>query len=120
MTRIRTILITVAALAITSVALAQSTNLEGSWSGTLNTSGGSLRLIFHIEQSDDTYEASVESVDQGGAIIPLTISVEDESVRFTNAQYDIDYQAEVSGDEMSGTFIQFGSQIPGLTLTRGQ
>jgi hypothetical protein len=84
----------------------------------LTTGAGSLRLIFNIEETGGSYTANIVSVDQGGAVIPVDIKVDGESLQFTNAQYDIDYQAEVNGSEMVGTFVQFGNEIPGLILVK--
>lgn len=107
-----------ALLAFAGLAIAQTGSLSGSWHGTLSTGAGSLRLIFNIEEVEDNYTASIVSVDQGGAVIPVVIKVDGGSIQFTNAQLDIDYQAEVNGSEMVGTFKQLGNEIPGLKLVR--
>lgn len=97
-------------------ATAAVSSLSGSWHGTLTTGAGSLRLIFNIEEAGASYTANIVSVDQGGAMLPVDIKVDGESLQFNNTQYDIDYQAEVDGSEMVGTFMQFGNEIPGLKL----
>jgi hypothetical protein len=116
---LRLISITIAAvLTMATVAIAQTDGLTGSWHGTLSNANGSLRLIFQIEQTTEAYSASIVSVDQGAAVIPVDISVSGDSVVFTNAQYDINYQAEVSGSEMTGTFTQFGNEFPDFKIVQ--
>ena len=107
-----------AVLMMATLAFAQADDLSGSWHGTLSNANGSLRLIFQIESTSEAYSASIVSVDQGGAVIPVEISVNDNSVVFTNAQYDINYQAEASGSEMAGTFTQFGNEFSGFKLVQ--
>jgi hypothetical protein len=115
---LKRIFLCLALLAFAQLATAEASSLNGSWHGTLSTEVGSLRLILTIEEASGNYTASIVSVDQGGAVIPVDIKVDGESLQFTNAQFDIDYQAEVDGPEMVGTFTQFGNEIPGLKLVR--
>lgn len=105
-------------LTMATLAVAQTDDLAGSWHGTLSNANASLRLIFQIEQTADAYSASIVSVDQGGAVIPVDINVNDNAVVFTNSQFDIHYQAEVSGNEMTGTFTQFGNEFPDFKLVQ--
>jgi len=100
------------------LASAQSESPVGDWHGTLSSPAGSLRLIFKVAQVSGEYSASIVSVDQGGAVIPMMINVDGGAVQFTNTQYDINYQAELEGNEMTGTFRQFGNEFPDFTLVR--
>ena len=93
-------------------------NPVGDWSGTLNLGGGTLRLIFHISESADGFTSTIESVDQGGAIIPTEMQVEGNSIVFRVAQLDVEYRATISGNQITGEFTQFGMSMPDFTVTR--
>ena len=43
----------------------------GTWSGTLEASGG-LRIVFHIEQGEDGLTATMDSPDQGAIGVPVS------------------------------------------------
>ena len=77
------LVITAIFLLLTNCTSANQTRLAGDWSGTLNMAGASLRLIFHITESDSGYSASIESVDQGGVIIPAEMEIDGDRLTIT-------------------------------------
>ena len=52
---------------------AVSPELEGNWEGSLETPGGTLRLVVHFKnQPDKTVKATLDSLDQNSTDLPLT------------------------------------------------
>ena len=107
---------------ITSIAaLSQETPhpLEGTWDGTLDVGSHSLRLSLELEHDGDLWTASIVSIDQGGAVVPVS------SATLTNQRIELQLNAvgaSFSGTlddqgSLSGTWSQGGSEFP-LTWTR--
>jgi fermentation-respiration switch protein FrsA (DUF1100 family) len=48
-------------------------DIDGTWSGTLDTGSGKLRIVFHITNTDDGLTATMDSPDQGAMGIPVTV-----------------------------------------------
>ena len=115
-TRIVTALVLV--LMLLGCATWSQNSLVGDWSGTLNMGGGNLRLIFHISEAENGFSATVESVDQGGAIIPAAIVVNGDSITFVVEQIGVEYIATMSGNQIAGAFNQFGMTMPDFTISR--
>ena len=110
----------VLAVLLAGCATTQQNSLAGDWSGTLNIGGGSLRLIFHITESDDGYSTTIESVDQGNSMIPTQMELDGNSVRFTVEQLGVEYIATISGDQIVGVFNQGGLSMPDFTIIRNE
>ena len=108
------------AVFLAGCATTEQNSLAGDWSGTLNIGGGSLRLIFHITESEDGYSTTIESVDQGGVIIPTEMELDGDSVTFIVEQLNVEYIATISGDQIVGVFNQFGMSMPNYTITRNE
>ncbi|MDR1739632.1 MAG: alpha/beta fold hydrolase [Bacteroidales bacterium] len=105
---------------IISISTAFPKNIQGSWNGTLNTGMLKLRIVFHIEQKNGTYTATMDSPDQKAKGLPTT------SVRFFNdtltinaANMAMTYTAVLQGELLSGIFVQGSNSIP-LELKRGE
>lgn len=105
-------------LILASCTTTQAPSLAGDWAGTLQAAGESLRLIFHITESDSGYSATIESVDQGGAIVPLTMEVDGSSIVFSFDQLALKYAATASGNQIIGEFSQGGISVPDFVLKR--
>lgn len=110
----------VIAVLLAGCATTQQNSLAGDWSGTLNLGGGTLRLIFHITESNNGYSTTIESVDQGNAMIPTEMELDGDSVTFTVEQLNVEYIATVSGDQIVGVFNQRGLSMPNYTITRNE
>ena len=95
-------------------------DLVGAWSGTLDMGGAELRLVFHISESDGEYSTSIESVDQGGVMIPTRMEVNGTSLLFVVEPINVEYAAIVSGNEIVGLFTQGGMDMPNFTLRRNR
>lgn len=97
-----------------------SQNIIGQWNGTLNTGYIKLRIVFHIEKSDNGYSATLDSPDQGANGLPVSsVAVGDDSIRLVINSIRGEYTGKiVSDDSISGIFTQMGHQIP-LNLIKG-
>jgi pimeloyl-ACP methyl ester carboxylesterase len=93
--------------------------ITGDWYGVLKVQAAmQLRIVFHISQNGDKYSATMDSPDQGAKGIPVS------STSFANSKLDIsmpnlmaEYNGELKGDSIVGTFKQRGMSFP-LNLTR--
>lgn len=86
----------------------------GNWEGTI-PAGPGLRVILTIANGKDGAEATMVSVDQGNAQIPVA------GIAQNGAKLSLDlkavgggYEAEISGDgaQLNGTFTQAGNSFP--------
>ena len=100
---------------------AVSTELEGNWEGSLETPGGTLRLVVHFKnQPDKTVKATLDSLDQNSTDLPLTDVVQNGSavefqLRLVNGGYKGTLNKEAT--QLSGEWTQGGSSLP-LTLKK--
>lgn len=89
---------------------------EGNWEGSLDTPGGTLRLIFHFQnQPDKTVKATVDSPDQNALGLPLTGIVQKGSAiellfKVAGGAYKGTLNAE--GTELTGEWTQGGGTFP--------
>jgi uncharacterized protein len=98
-------------------------DFEGSWHGALEAGGQTLRLVVTVTKSDaGTYAGKLDSVDQGGAVIPIdTITVNGDAVRLEIKALAIVFEGTLNKErtELTGTFTQGDQKFP-LTLKRGE
>ena len=100
-------------------ALALST-MQGSWEGTLNADSLKLRIVLNIFKTNDTYRATMDSVDQGAVGLPVpTLSARTHSIHAALPAIGGDFHATLSADgtEMDGTWKQLKRSFP-LTLKK--
>ncbi|PHN05534.1 alpha/beta hydrolase family protein [Flavilitoribacter nigricans] len=93
----------------------QGQTLAGDWHGTLDFSGMKLRLVFHIEEADGNYTATMDSPDQGASGIPVEkVSLTDQEVEINLPKLGISYKGELdaAGSRITGNFQQGGAVIP--------
>ncbi len=101
----------------TTAALAR---MQGSWEGTLDANGAKLRLVLKIFKTNDTFQAVMQSVDQGSGDIPIPeLSARPRSIHFAMPVLAADFQGHLDSalTVMDGTFKQYKHSFP-LTLTR--
>ena len=95
---------------------AVSAELEGNWEGSLETPGGTLRLVVHFKnQPDKTVKATLDSLDQNSTDLPLTDVVQTGSavefqLRLVNGGYKGTLNKEAT--QLSGEWTQGGSSLP--------
>lgn len=87
--------------------------IVGTWSGTLNVSDASLRLIFHIQQTEDGYSATMDSPDQAASGIVMShASYVDHKLIVELRVAGMRYEGILDGDGIHGTFTQTGQGFP--------
>ena len=95
---------------------------EGSWQGTLDAGGQTLRLVVTVTKSDaNAYAAKLESLDQGATIPIDTITVDGDAVRLEIKSPAIVIEGVLNKErtEVTGKFTQGDQQFP-LTLKRSE
>ena len=50
-------------------------DILGSWNGALKVQGIELRLVFNITKTDDGYQSTMDSTDQGAKGIPVSSTI---------------------------------------------
>lgn len=105
-------------LTLTSSAVGTS-DLGGTWLGTLKPQGGSLLLALHVAHaSGGGLSATLDSPYQGGYGIAIkTIAASDGTLTFAMPQINASYTGTISPNAIAGTFTQNGSALP-LTFAR--
>ena len=94
--------------------------MQGSWEGTLDVDKVHLRLVLNIVKTNDTYLATLDSVDQGAMGIPVTrLAARPDSLHAELPALDANYEGALNADktEMSGTWKQVNRSFP-LNLKR--
>ena len=92
-------------------------NIAGQWNGILNAAGQSLRLVLHIDATENGYTATLDSPDQNATGIPVTeISFENNRLTF-HIQNAIHYTGTFKNDSIKGLFRQNGALLP-LTFSK--
>lgn len=89
--------------------------LEGEWNGTLDIQGTKLRIVFHIEKSENQFKATFDSPDQNafGLRVEEVLFKESEVV-IKIPMIGATFNGEMNNDknEIHGTFEQGGLSIP--------
>ena len=105
----------------TTQADAQSKDLSGDWTGTLDAQGKKLRVVLHLKKnSDGKVTGSIDSPDQGANGIPLSgVEQSGDDVKLDLAGIAAGYQGKVNaaGNEITGEWKQGGAALP-LIFTR--
>jgi hypothetical protein len=90
-------------------------NVEGDWEGKLSYQGVELTVIFHVQNEDGTYKATMDSPDQGVMGISVeSTNYENGKLILISSEIGMEYKAELdeSGENLKGTFIQQGVTLP--------
>jgi dienelactone hydrolase len=109
------------AFTLLTCAVTFAQDITGDWNGTLNANGAELRLVLHLtKNSDGSFKATLDSVDQGANGIPVAATTLKDSqlnlkVDAVNGTYEGKVNAAAS--EIAGTWTQ-GTALP-LTFHRG-
>ncbi len=101
---------------------ASAKDLEGSWQGTLEAGGQTLRLVLTVTKSEaGTYAGKLDSLDQGATIAIDQITVTDDAVRWEIKSPAIVFEGTLNKErtELTGKLSQGGGQYP-LTFKRSE
>lgn len=103
-----------------SVCASHAQKLEGSWTGKLSVQGTQLTLVFHVEKDKNNgFIGTMDSPDQSVKGVPATVnSLTADSVDIVISPIGARYLGKQQGDNIQGTFTQFGKSFP-LMLNRG-
>ncbi len=99
---------------------AKPTDIDGTWSGTLETGMGKLRVVFHIGNTEDGLIATMDSPDQNVKGMPTTsVTRVGASLKIVAKQIGGVYSGKISLDlsSIDGTWSQGGADLP-LMLKR--
>jgi len=100
------------------VGYAAGQSITGQWNGVLKVPGQSLRLVFHIQETDSGYISTMDSPDQKALGIPTTeTSFEDNNLKISVKKINATYQGTFDIDSIKGIFKQSGMSFP-LNLFR--
>ncbi|MDR2475242.1 MAG: prolyl oligopeptidase family serine peptidase, partial [Bacteroidales bacterium] len=91
--------------------------IAGDWKATLNVQGMGLEMIFHINETDGLYSATLDVPQQGASGIAVECVQENGEVRISAPQLGLAFKGTFSGDTIEGNFEQAGMSFP-LLLTR--
>jgi hypothetical protein len=95
-----------------------STDLEGTWEGTLDAGGRTLRLRFVLSNQAGAGTGAIVSLDQGNVEIPIAkISRTDAKVTMDVPVVGGGFVGELKDGKLSGQWSQGGGSLP-LTLTK--
>jgi len=110
-----------AAFAAFSLGSLQAQDLSGTWQGTLNAGGRSLRIVVKITKTNNNMTGTFYSIDQGGAGIGTgTISVQGLNVKIPVPGIGGTYEGKLpnsEADTITGTWTQGPGTTP-LNLTK--
>jgi hypothetical protein len=88
-----------------------TSDLEGTWNGTLSVGATELRLVLKLTNSDQGARGEIVSLDQGNAEIPITQIIQDGAkLTFTVSSIGARYEGEVKDRKMGGTWTQSRSR----------
>ncbi|MGO8796290.1 MAG: alpha/beta hydrolase family protein [Candidatus Sulfotelmatobacter sp.] len=100
---------------------AKPSDIDGAWTGTLETGGGiKLRVVFHIVNTDEGLVATMDSPDQGAVGIPTTKTTRNgAALKIEAAKLSGVFEGKISADlnSIDGTWTQGGGSLP-LALHR--
>lgn len=104
---------------LSSVSL-HAQSIEGTWTGKLEVSGMSLRLVMHFAKDNNgAWSCTMDSPDQGAKDIPaVVVSAAPEDVKVEIRALLMTYEGKLTEGELKGTLKQGGLTIP-LNLKPG-
>jgi hypothetical protein len=101
--------------------VATAPGVAGDWQGTLETPGGSLRVVVHISQDKDgKLSGAIDSPDQGASGIAITaITYKEPDLHFEVGSIGGSYDGKMNKEnsQIAGDWKQSGASFP-LTFKR--
>jgi fermentation-respiration switch protein FrsA (DUF1100 family) len=88
-------------------------DITGQWNGILKIQGIQLRIVFNITKTENGYNTTMDSPDQGAKGIPVTsTSYENSKLKLSITNATIEYTGELIENIIKGTFKQAGQEFP--------
>jgi fermentation-respiration switch protein FrsA (DUF1100 family) len=102
---------------VTTLAFGQ--DITGQWNGILKVQGAQLRLVFNITKTENGFNSTMDSPDQGAKGIMVTsTSFENSALKLTVSNLMIEYQGTLGENQIIvGNFKQGGMSFP-LNLSK--
>jgi hypothetical protein len=96
-------------------------DIDGAWSGALDSSFKGLRVVLNIANMEDGLSATLDSPDQDAKGIPATITRNGDIIKFEAPAVGGSFEGKLDAkkETIDGTFSQFGKSSP-LKLLRGK
>jgi hypothetical protein len=94
---------------------AKPSDIDGAWSGTLDTGNAKLRIVFHITNTEDGLTATMDSLDQNLLGMPMTSVTRDgASIKIEAKQIGGTFSGKISIDlsSIDGRWSQGGADLP--------
>lgn len=97
-----------------------TTQLEGTWNGTLDVRGGMRVIVRMVNQPDGTSSGTMVSVDEGNLEIPMAIVQDGSTLRLNSPVIGSSYLGTLNaaGNELTGTYTTSQGVALPLTLRR--
>lgn len=87
----------------------EAQDITGDWNGVLDVMGTQLTLVFHIQQSDSIYTATLDSPDQGAMGISFTsVEYNNDKLVLREANIGAYFEGVPAADSIAGTWNQGG------------
>jgi hypothetical protein len=103
-------------LVLAAMAMPSASTAIGDWEGTIDTGGGSLRVIVHISQAaDGKLKGSLDSPDQGAAGETIdSVTYEEPDLHFAIERFGSSFDGKMNQDnsEITGTWKQSKRALP--------
>ena len=99
---------------------AKPSDIDGIWEGKLDAGGGTLRIVFHIVNTEEGLAATADSPDQGATGIPVTsVTRSGETLTMELKGIGGKFEGKIAADlkSIDGTWVQAGGSSP-LVLRR--
>jgi hypothetical protein len=94
---------------------ARPSDIDGAWTGSLDTPQGKLRMVFHIVNTEDGLIATLDVPDQGSKGVPVTLVTRNGSaLKLEMKQLAGGFTGKISTDlsTIDGTWTQQGNSLP--------
>lgn len=94
-------------------------DITGQWNGVLKVQGIQLKLVFHVQKSENGFTATMDSPDQGAKGIPVNLVMFlNDSIEFSINSIGAKYDGILGKDGIiKGVFSQMGTSFP-MDLSR--
>ena len=88
-------------------------NITGQWNGVLSVQGVNMRIIFHINKTNEGYTTTMDSPDQGVTGIPAaTTTFNGSKLSLSAPAIGMLYEGELKNGSVEGTFTQGMLSVP--------